>query len=190
MAGILQLRRGLKSTYISEGTNLAEAFFVTENTDGSAISPNTLIVGVSGSVGDDVMTLAKLSLANKDNTYADYNSGSFWITGDYTGSNALIHRHLIVSGNTYMEGDLHLEGHLFLGSGSDDDVVRVQSEFSGSLIPDNDLTGSLTADADTSYYTLGNDAKRWKNLFLQSNSATGSNANGFISASHIDLTGR
>ena len=182
MAGILQLRRGLKSTYISEGTNLAEAFFVTSN--------NTLLVGVSGSVGDDVITLAKLSLANKDNTYPDANTGSFWITGDYTGSNALIHSHLIVSGNTYMEGDLHLEGHLFLGSGSDDDVVRVQSEFSGSLIPDNDLTGSLTADSDTAYYDLGADAKRWKNLFIQSNSATGSNANGFISASHIDLTGR
>ena len=81
MAGILQLRRGLKSTYISEGTNLAEAFFVTTFESGS-VSANTLIVGVSGSTGNDVVTLAKLSLANKDNTYADYNSGSFWITGD------------------------------------------------------------------------------------------------------------
>ena len=108
MAGILQLRRGLKSTYISEGTNLAEAFFVTENTDGSAISPNTLIVGVSGSVGDDVMTLAKLSLANKDNTYADYNSGSFWITGDYTGSNMILSDNAIISGSVFIEKDLHL----------------------------------------------------------------------------------
>ena len=82
MAGILQLRRGLKSTYIAEGTNLAEAFFVTTAESGS-ISANNLIVGISGSVGDDVITLAKLSLANKDNSYADYNSGSFWITGDF-----------------------------------------------------------------------------------------------------------
>ena len=184
MAGILQLRRGLKSTYISEGTNLAEAFFVTTAETGS-ISENTLIIGVSGSVGDDIITLAKLSLANKDNTYADYNSGSFWITGDYTGSNALIHRHLIVSGNTYMEGDLHLEGHLFLGSGSDDDVVRVQSEFSGSIIPDNDKLGTLTATATTAYYDLGADAKRYRNIYLQKD-ATG---NGFLSGSHIDLTG-
>ena len=184
MAGILQLRRGLKSTYISEGTNLAEAFFVTTAETGS-VSENTLIVGVSGSVGDDVITLAKLSLANKDNTYADYNSGSFWITGDYTGSNALIHRHLIVSGNTYMEGDLHLEGHLFLGSGSDDDVVRVQSEFSGSIIPDNDITGSVTASADTAYYDLGSDSKRYRNIYLQKDA----NGNGFLSGSHIDLTG-
>ena len=127
MAGILQLRRGLKSTYISEGTNLAEAFFVTENTDGSAISPNTLIVGVSGSVGDDVMTLAKLSLANKDNTYADYNSGSFWITGDYTGSNMILSDNAIISGSVFIEKDLHLEGHLYLGSGSDGDIVKIQS---------------------------------------------------------------
>jgi len=187
MAGILQLRRGLKSTYISEGTNLAEAFFVTTAESGS-ISKNTLIVGVSGSEGNDVVTLAKLSLANKDNTYADYNSGSFWITGDYTGSNALILDNLIVSGSTFVEGDLHLEGHLYLGSGSDDDVVRVQSEFSGSIIPDNDLTGSSSTDATIGYFDLGSDSKRFKNLFLQKDVASGSNG-GFISASHIDLTG-
>ena len=184
MAGILQLRRGLKSTYISEGTNLAEAFFVTTFETGS-VSANTLIVGVSGSTGDDVITLAKLSLANKDNTYADYNSGSFWITGDYTGSNALILKNLIVSGSTFVEGDLHLEGHLFLGSGSDDDVVRVQSEFSGSIIPDNDITGSSSTDATIAYYDLGADAKRYRNIYLQKD-ATG---NGFLSGSHIDLTG-
>ena len=187
MAGILQLRRGLKSTYISEGTNLAEAFFVTTFESGS-VSANTLIVGVSGSTGNDVVTLAKLSLANKDNTYADYNSGSFWITGDYTGSNALILKNLIVSGSTFVEGDLHLEGHLFLGSGSDDDVVRVQSEFSGSIIPDNDITGSVVATATTAYYDLGADAKRYRNIYLQKDVASGSNG-GFISASHIDLTG-
>ena len=187
MAGILQLRRGLKSTYISEGTNLAEAFFVTTAESGS-ISKNTLIVGVSGSEGNDVVTLAKLSLANKDNTYADYNSGSFWITGDYTGSNALILDNLIVSGSTFVEGDLHLEGHLYLGSGSDGDIVKVQSEFSGSIVPDNDLTGSTTPDATISYFDLGSDTKRFKNLFLQKDVASGSNG-GFISASHIDLTG-
>jgi hypothetical protein len=188
MAGILQLRRGLKSTYISEGTNLAEAFFVTENTDGSAISPNTLIVGVSGSVGDDVMTLAKLSLANKDNTYADYNSGSFWVTGDYTGSNMILSDNAIISGSAFIEGDLHLEGHLFLGSGSDDDVVRVQSEFSGSIVPDNDITGSTTPNSTIAYYDLGSTTKRFKNLFLQKDVVSGSDG-GFISASHIDLTG-
>ena len=187
MAGILQLRRGLKSTYISEGTNLAEAFFVTTAESGS-ISKNTLIVGVSGSEGNDVVTLAKLSLANKDNTYADYNSGSFWITGDYTGSNALILDNLIVSGSTFVEGDLHLEGHLYLGSGSDGDIVKVQSEFSGSIVPDNDLTGSSSTDATIGYFDLGSDSKRFKNLFLQKDVASGSNG-GFISASHIDLTG-
>jgi hypothetical protein len=188
MAGILQLRRGLKSTYISEGTNLAEAFFVTENTDGSAISPNTLIVGVSGSVGDDVMTLAKLSLANKDNTYADYNSGSFWITGDYTGSNMILSDNAIISGSAFIEGDLHLEGHLYLGSGSDGDIVKIQSEFSGSLVPDNDLTGSTTPDPTVAHFDLGSDQKRWKNIYLQRDVASGSDG-GFISASHIDLTG-
>jgi hypothetical protein len=184
MAGILQLRRGLKSTYISEGSNLAEAFFVTTNEEGS-VSANTLIVGVSGSLGSDVITLAKLSLANKDNTYADYNSGSFWITGDYTGSNALIYDNLKVSGSVFIEEDLHLEGHLFLGSGSDDDVVRVQSEFSGSIIPDNDKTGSVVSDATQGLYDLGSTTKRWKNIYLQKD-ATGA---GFLSGSHIDLTG-
>jgi hypothetical protein len=188
MAGILQLRRGLKSTYISEGTNLAEAFFVTENTDGSAISPNTLIVGVSGSVGDDVMTLAKLSLANKDNTYADYNSGSFWITGDYTGSNMILSDNAIISGSVFIEKDLHLEGHLYLGSGSDGDIVKIQSEFSGSLVPDNDLTGSTTPDPTVAHFDLGSREKRWRNIYLQRDVASGSNG-GFISASHIDLTG-
>jgi len=188
MAGILQLRRGLKSTYISEGTNLAEAFFVTENTDGAAISPNTLIVGVSGSVGDDVMTLAKLSLANKDNTYADYNSGSFWITGDYTGSNMILSDNAIISGSVFIEKDLHLEGHLYLGSGSDGDIVKIQSEFSGSLVPDNDLTGSTTPDPTVAHFELGSPNKRWKNIYLQRDAASGSDG-GFISASHIDLTG-
>lgn len=184
MAGILQLRRGLKSTYISEGSNLAEAFFVTTSETGS-VSANTLIVGVSGSLGSDVITLAKLSLANKDNTYADYNSGSFWITGDYTGSNALILDNLKVSGSVFIEEDLHLEGHLYLGSGSDDDVVRVQSEFSGSIIPDNDKTGSVVSDATQGLYDLGSNTKRWKNIYLQKD-ATGA---GFLSGSHIDLTG-
>jgi len=184
MAGILQLRRGLKSTYISEGSNLAEAFFVTTSETGS-VSANTLIVGVSGSLGSDVITLAKLSLANKDNTYADYNSGSFWITGDYTGSNALILDNLKVSGSVFIEEDLHLEGHLYLGSGSDDDVVRVQSEFSGSIIPDNDITGSRVSDATTGSYDLGSDSKRWRNIYLQKD-ATGA---GFLSGSNIDLTG-
>ena len=184
MAGILQLRRGLKSTYISEGSNLAEAFFVTTAESGS-VSANTLVVGTSGSNGSDVITLAKLSLANKDNTYADYNSGSFWITGDYTGSNALILDNLIVSGSTFVEGDLHLEGHLFLGSGSDDDVVRVQSEFSGSIIPDNDKLGTETPTATTAYYDFGSDSKRFRNIYLQKD-ATGA---GFLSGSHIDLTG-
>ena len=187
MAGILQLRRGLKSTYIAEGTNLAEAFFVTTAESGS-ISANNLIVGISGSVGDDVITLAKLSLANKDNSYADYNSGSFWITGDYTGSNMILSDNAIISGSVFIEKDLHLEGHLYLGSGSDGDIVKIQSEFSGSLVPDNDLTGSITADPTVAHFDLGSTEKRWRNIYLQRDVVSGSNG-GFISASHIDLTG-
>ena len=187
MAGILQLRRGLKSTYIAEGTNLAEAFFVTTAESGS-ISANNLIVGISGSVDDDVITLAKLSLANKDNSYADYNSGSFWITGDYTGSNMILSDNAIISGSVFIEKDLHLEGHLYLGSGSDGDIVKIQSEFSGSLVPDNDLTGSTTPDPTVAHFDLGSDQKRWRNIYLQRDVVSGSNG-GFISASHIDLTG-
>jgi hypothetical protein len=184
MAGILQLRRGLKSTYISEGTNLAEAFFVTTAEEGS-ISENNLIIGVSGSVGNDVITVAKLSLANKDNSYADYNSGSFWITGDYTGSNALIYDNLKVSGSVFIEEDLHLEGHLYLGSGSDGDVVTVKSDFSGSLIPDNDNFGTRVTLATEGFHDLGADTKRWRNIYLTKD-GTG---RGFLSGSHIDLTG-
>ena len=187
MAGILQLRRGLKSTYISEGTNLAEAFFVTTAESGS-ISANNLIIGVSGSVGDDVITLAKLSLANKDNTYADYNSGSFWITGDYTGSNMILSDDAIISGSVFIEQDLHVEGHFYLGSGSDGDVVTVKSDFSGSLIPDNDDFGVKTPVATTAYHDLGTNEKRWKNIYLQRDVASGSDG-GFLSGSHIDLTG-
>ena len=191
MAAILQLRRGALTDFSDYGTNLSEPYFDT--------SRDTLHIGTTNGTGSsaDWTTLVKLSQANRDYTKNEPNTGSLWLTsgsdgtsGNYTGSNMILYNNIIISGSGFIEGDLHLEGHLFLGSGSDDDVVRVQSEFSGSLIPDNDVTGSLTADADTSYYTLGNDAKRWKNLFLQSNSASGSGATaGFVSASHIDLTG-
>jgi hypothetical protein len=74
---------------------------------------------------------------------------------------------------------------LYLGSGSDGDVVTVKSDFSGSLIPDNDDFGIKTPVATTAYHDLGIDSKRWRNIYLQKD-ATGA---GFLSGSHIDLTG-
>ena len=94
----------------------------------------------------------------------------------------------IISGSVFIEQDLHVEGHFYLGSGSDGDVVTVKSDFSGSLIPDNDDFGVKTPVATTAYHDLGTDEKRWKNIYLQRDVASGSDG-GFISASHIDLTG-
>ena len=174
MAGILQLRRGLKSTYISEGTNLAEAFFVTEN--------NSLLIGTSGSVGDDVITLAKLSMANKDNTLAEANTGSFWITNDYTGSHMYLSNNLTAS-YAWFKNDVKIDGHLIMGDDRPIDVVTVKSHFSGSLIPDNDDFGTLISTPDLGYHDLGSDSQRWKDVYLTAGT------NNFLSGSNIDLTG-
>ena len=176
MAGILQLRRGLKSTYISEGTNLAEAFFVTEN--------NSLLIGTSGSVGDDVITLAKLSMANKDNTLAEANTGSFWITNDYTGSHMYLSNNLTAS-YAWFKNDVRIDGHLIMGDNRPNDVVSVKSHFSGSLIPDNDSFGTQTSSMDDGYHDLGSDSQRWRSVYLTANSLTD-----FLSGSNIDLTGK
>ena len=176
MAGILQLRRGLKSTYISEGTNLAEAFFVTEN--------NSLLIGTSGSVGDDVITLAKLSMANKDNTLAEANTGSFWITNDYTGSHMYLSNNLTAS-YAWFKNDVRIDGHLIMGDYRPNDVVSVKSHFSGSLIPDNDSFGTQTSSMDDGYHDLGSDSQRWQRIYLTANSPTD-----FLSGSNIDLTGK
>ena len=66
MAAILQLRQGSTSTYISQGSNIAEPFFDTDS--------NVLVVGKSAS---SVITLAKLD---------ESNAGSLSITGEVTAS--------------------------------------------------------------------------------------------------------
>ena len=186
MAAILQLRRGALTDFNSYGTNVSEPYFDT--------SRDTLQLGTTDGTGSDAdwITLVKLSQANRNFTKNEPNTGSLWLTsgsdgtsGNYTGSNMILYNNIIVSGSGFIEGDLHLEGHLFLGSGSDDDVVRVQSEFSGSIVPDNDITGSTTPNSTIAYYDLGTTAKRYRNIFLQKD---GTNA-GFLSGSHIDLTG-
>ena len=186
MAAILQLRRGALTDFNSYGTNVSEPYF--DNVR------DTIQFGTTDGTGStaDWITVAKLSQANRDYTKAEPNTGSLWLTsgsdgtsGNYTGSNMILYNNIIISGSGFIEGDLHLEGHLFLGSGSDDDVVRVQSEFSGSIIPDNDITGSQSSDSTIAYYDLGSDGKRYKNIYLQKD-ASGA---GFLSGSHIDLTG-
>jgi uncharacterized membrane protein len=185
MAGILQLRRGLKTTYISEGTNLAEAFFVTEN--------NTLIIGTSGSVGDDVITLAKMSMANKDYTLAEANTGSFWFTGDMTGSDSTGNHptsSMYLNGNitashAWFKRDVRIDGHLIMGDSQPQDVVTIKSDFSGSIVPDMDNFGTETPSATIAIHDFGTDSKRWRNIYLQRDSANA----GFLSGSHIDLTG-
>ena len=185
MAGILQLRRGLKTTYISEGTNLAEAFFVTEN--------NTLIIGTSGSVGDDVITLAKMSMANKDYTLAEANTGSFWFTGDMTGSDSTGNHptsSMYLNGNitashAWFKRDVRIDGHLIMGDSQPQDVVTIKSDFSGSIVPDMDNFGTETPSATIAINDFGTDTKRWRNIYLQRDSANA----GFLSGSHIDLTG-
>lgn len=190
MAAILQLRRGVITDFSDYGTNLSEPYFDTDR--------DTIHIGTTEGTSSnaDFITLVKLSQANRDFTKDEPNTGSIWLTsgsdgtsGNYTGSNMILYNNIIVSGSGFIEGDLHLEGHLFLGSGSDDDVVRVQSEFSGSLIPDNDITGSTAFDATIAYYDIGSNNKRYRNVYLQKDVNSGS-LGGALSGSNIDLTGQ
>ena len=186
MAGILQLRRGLKTTYVSEGSNLAEAFFVTDN--------NTLIIGTSGSVGSDVTTLAKMSMANQDNTLAEANTGSFWLTGDVTASDSTGNHptsSMYLNGNitashAWFKRDVRIDGHLIMGDSQPQDVVTIKSDFSGSIVPDMDNFGTETPVATYAIHDFGTDTKRWRNIYLQRDSATA----GLLSGSNIDLTGK
>jgi len=179
MAAILQLRRGEISDFTTYGTYISEPYF---DTDRDSIHIGT--ISASGSSADFI-TIAKLSLANRNSTKAEVNSGSFWITGDYTGSNMHLSGDLTASGDALFEGDVKILGHMQFGDNRPDDIITVTSEFSGSLIPDN----ADSSGPNDGYHDLGAPSKRWNKLYLRSNTASGSNAAGFISASHIDLTG-
>jgi hypothetical protein len=217
MAAILQLRRGAITDFNGYGTNLSEPYFDTDrdtihigtsdgtgsnadwitlvklsqaNRDFTKSEPNTgslWIVGdITASDNPDI-NLGPYDAINNPNGY-DIKSGvlpssihstsSMYLNGNLTASHAWFRR------------DVRIDGHLILGDSDNPstyDVVNVQSDFSGSLIPDNDAYGTLTASADTAYHDFGTNAKRWRNIYLQNN---GSDEEGFISASHLDLTGR
>ena len=98
MAAILQLRQGSTSTYISQGSNIAEPFFDTDS--------NVLVVGKSAS---SVITLAKLD---------ESNAGSLSITGEVTAS--------IFSGSLDYDYLTNIPAGLI--SGSSQTVAHLKSE--------------------------------------------------------------
>ena len=179
MAAILQLRRGSLNEFYTYGTNLSEPFFDTDR--------DTLQIGTINGSGSnaDFITIVKLSQANRDWTKDEQNSGSLWITGNYTGSSMYLSGD-VTSSNAWFKNDVRIDGHLIMGDSQPNDVVTIKSDFSGSLIPDNDKFGTLTPNAQLTYFDLGSDAKRWKNIYLQRDGAN----DGFLSGSNIDLTGK
>lgn len=188
MAAILQLRRGALTDFSTYGTNLSEPFYDTGR--------NTFHLGTTEGTGStaDWITLVKLSQANRDYTKLEPNTGSLWIVGDITGSDFGSGVHatssMYLSGNitashAWFKNNVRIDGHLIMGDNQPDDVVTVRSDFSGNLIPDNDQFGQVSSAATDGLYDLGQDTKRWRNIYLQRD---GSGA-GFLSGSHIDLTG-
>ena len=188
MAAILQLRRGALTDFSTYGTNLSEPFYDTGR--------DTFHLGTTEGTGStaDWITLVKLSQANRDYTKLEPNTGSLWIVGDITGSDFGSGVHatssMYLSGNitashAWFKNNVRIDGHLIMGDNQPDDVVTVRSDFSGNLIPDNDQFGQTSSAATDGLYDLGQDTKRWRNIYLTRDSAGA----GFLSGSHIDLTG-
>jgi hypothetical protein len=213
MAAILQLRRGAITDFKDYGSNLSEPYFDTDrdtihigttngtgsdadwitlvklsqaNRDFTKSEPNTgslWIVGDITASDNSQVNLGVYDAINNPNGY-DPNSGvlpssihstsSMYLNGNLTASHAWFRR------------DVRIDGHLILGDSSNPstyDVVNVQADFSGSLIPDNDFYGSQTAASTQSFHDLGTHNKRWRNLYL------GLGADEFISASNADFSG-
>ena len=178
MAAILQLRRGAITDFNDYGSNLSEPYFDTIR--------DTIHVGTQNGTGSnaDWITLVKLSQANQDFTKSEANTGSLWITGDYTGSHMYLSNNLTAS-YAWFKNDVKIDGHLIMGDDRPEDVVSVKSHFSGSLIPDNDNFGTQISSKDDGYHDLGSDSQRWRSVYLTANSLTD-----FLSGSNIDLTGK
>jgi hypothetical protein len=213
MAAILQLRRGAITDFKDYGSNLSEPYFDTDrdtihigttngtgsdadwitlvklsqaNRDFTKSEPNTgslWIVGDITASDNSQVNLGVYDAINNPNGY-DPNSGvlpssihstsSMYLNGNLTASHAWFRR------------DVRIDGHLILGDSSNPstyDVVNVQADFSGSLIPDNDFYGSQTAASTQSFHDLGTHNKRWRNLYL------GLGVDEFISASNADFSG-
>ena len=211
MAAILQLRRGVITDFSSYGTNLSEPYFDTDrdtiqigtsngtgsnadwitlvklsqaNRDFTKSEPNTgslWIVGDITASDNPNVNLGVYNAISNPNGY-DPNSGvlpssihstsSMYLNGNLTASHAWFRR------------DVRIDGHLIMGDNQPYDVVSVRSEFSGSLIPDNDNYGEPgTSNPLLAYHDLGSNNKRWKNIYL------GLGANDFISASNADFSG-
>jgi len=192
MAAILQLRRGVLTDFSDYGTNLSEPYFDT--------SRDTLHIGTTDGTGSsaDWITLVKLSQANSGSTKDEPNTGSLWIVGDITGSDLGSGIHttssMYLSGNitashAWFKNNVRIDGHLIMGDNQPDDVVTVRSDFSGNLIPDNDQFGQVSSAATDGLYDLGQDTKRWRNVYLQRDVNSGS-LGGALSGSNIDLTGQ
>jgi hypothetical protein len=101
-------------------------------------------------------------------------TSSFYLNGNFTASHAWFRR------------DVRIDGHLIMGDNREIDVIDVRSDFSGSLLPDNDLYSSSLSTPQTGYFDLGSNSKRWKNIYLTKDSTN----DGFISASNADFTGK
>jgi hypothetical protein len=211
MAAILQLRRGALTDFSSYGTNVSEPYFDTirdtiqigttdgtgsdadwitlvklsqANRDYTKSEPNTGSLWIVGDITASGVPNVQDGLYDSLNNTDGYNiqsgqlvstlhpTSSFYLNGNFTASHAWFRR------------DVRIDGHLIMGDNRPEDVISVRSEFSGSLIPDNDNFGNPgSSNPLLAEYDLGSHSKRWRNVYL------GLGANNFISASNADFSG-
>ena len=211
MAAILQLRRGALTDFSSYGTNVSEPYFDTirdtiqigttdgtgsdadwitlvklsqANRDYTKSEPNTGSLWIVGDITASGVPNVQDGLYDNPNNLDGYNiqsgqlvstlhpTSSFYLNGNFTASHAWFRR------------DVRIDGHLIMGDNRPEDVISVRSEFSGSLIPDNDNFGNPgSSNPLLAEYDLGSHSKRWRNVYL------GLGANNFISASNADFSG-
>ena len=211
MAAILQLRRGALTDFSSYGTNVSEPYFDTirdtiqigttdgtgsdadwitlvklsqANRDYTKSEPNTGSLWIVGDITASGVPNVQDGLYDSLNNTDGYNiqsgqlvstlhpTSSFYLNGNFTASHAWFRR------------DVRIDGHLIMGDNRPEDVISVRSEFSGSLIPDNDNFGNPgSSNPLLAEYDLGSHSKRWRNVYL------GLGENNFISASNADFSG-
>jgi uncharacterized coiled-coil protein SlyX len=116
MAAIFQIRRGSGSVSLMDGELYLHK------------SSGSLQVGM----GTTPITLARLDSVN---------SGSLYLAGNLTASNA------------YFSGDVAISGNLFLGN-ENTDTITATGEFTSDLIPN-----------PTNTYSIGSNSKIWKNVY-------------------------
>jgi hypothetical protein len=104
----------------------------------------------------------------KDNVVSNYKvNGSIELRSNGLGivdiqSSSQVRGDLTVTGNITVDGDLSKQGNIIIGDNILQDTVTVQTDFTQSIIPGDDLT-----------YDLGTITKRWRRVFADQNDQIG-----------------